>query len=76
MKILLPLFIGLFFGAAGGYLLLRVVLPPILSRMLDVRERYLNLRKEVDVIREKIETGKVEREDLLNEIDNYFSNNP
>lgn len=76
MKALLPLFIGLFFGTAGGYLLLRVVLPPILSRMLDVRERYLNLRKEVGVIREKIETGKVEREVLLNEIDDYFSNNP
>ena len=66
-------FIGLSGGTALGYLFLKRMLPPLLSRTLKVRESYYKLKVELVELKERIKDERISREDLTNEIDEFLS---
>ena len=72
MKTLLLVLFSFCGGTLSGYLLLRWLLPPIISRAIGVRERYTKLKIELEDIRKKIKNKTGNREELIDDIDEYF----
>ena len=79
MKELVYLLVGLCSGMLGSFFLLRFLLPPIISRALNVRESYkkksVDAGHEMKVIKEKL-NSKVnanERKKIITDVTDYFS---
>lgn len=72
MKGLIFFFIGFSGGALSGFFLLRFLLPPLISRAIGVRENYNKLKTELEDVRNKIRNKNLKREELIDDIDNYF----
>ncbi len=79
MKELIYLLIGLCSGMLGSFFLLRFLLPPIISRTLEVREKYKEISQaagdEMKYIKEKLnsEVNKIEREKIISDVTDYFN---
>lgn len=72
MKILILMLVSFCGGTLSGYLLLRVLLPPIISRAIGVRERYNKLKIELDEVRKRIRNRNYNREELIKDVDAYW----
>ena len=72
MKTILLVLFSFCGGTLSGYLLLRWLLPPIISRAIVVRERYTKLKVELEEIRKRIRNHNVNREELIDDVDAYW----
>ncbi len=79
MKELVYLLIGLCSGTLGSFFLLRFLLPPIISRALEVRGRYKKIKEEdaeneMKDIKEKLksEVNEDDRKKIIADVADYF----